>query len=96
MDGNNIQKSIKDGKQVSAGVLTKNGIFALDSAEFIAGLKQCHDKKAIKTKMVKKKQKIVLTNSNKVKAACQNKGTSAFTSLKNSQWKNILLTAYLQ
>ncbi len=54
-DGNNIWKHIKDAKQVSSGVLAKHGVFALDSAEFIAGLKQCHDnKKAIKTEKAKK------------------------------------------
>ncbi len=35
-DGNNIRKNIKDAKQLSAGVLAKNGIFALDNTEFIA------------------------------------------------------------
>ncbi len=35
-DGNNIQKIITDAKQVSAVVLAKNGVFALDNKEFIA------------------------------------------------------------
>ncbi len=37
-------KNIKDAKQVTAGVLAKNVVFALDDTEFIDGLKEHQDK----------------------------------------------------
>jgi len=40
-NGSNIQKNIKDAKWVSAGVLTKNGVFAISNTELIAGLTAC-------------------------------------------------------
>ncbi len=43
-NGNNIQKNITDAKLVSAGVLAKNGVFALNNNEFIAGLKAHQNK----------------------------------------------------
>ncbi len=63
-DGNNIWKDIKDTKQVSAEVLAKNGVFALDNLEFIAWLKarQVKEKEIKLEKMRKKKY-----NSNECK-----------------------------
>ncbi len=72
MDGHNIQRNIKDAKQVSTGVLAKNGVFALDNAEFIDGLKEHHiEENAIKAEKAMKKKMITPTNANKVKAACK-------------------------
>ncbi len=74
-EGNNIPKNINDAKQVSAGVLAKNGVFSLDNAEFIAGLKLRQDKeKAIKTEKAKKKQKIIMRYANKVKTSRKKNG----------------------
>ncbi len=94
-DGNNIRKNIKDAKRVSAGVLAKNGVFALDSAEFIEGLKQRHDKEqALKTEKEKKKQKIVSTNAKKVKAARQKNGHESIHKFKKFSMEEC--AAYLQ
>ncbi len=69
-DGNSIHQNIKDAKQVSASILAKNGVFALDNAEFLAGLRARQEKeKAAKTKKTHKKCKVTLGNASKVKAA---------------------------
>ncbi len=62
-DGDNIQKNIKVAKQLSAGVLAKNGVFPLDNREFIAGLKACQYKeKAVKLEMARKKKSNIQMN----------------------------------
>ncbi len=67
-DGNSIFQSIKDAKQVLAGILAKNGVFALDNTEFLAGLRASQEKeKAVKTKKACKKCKVILGNANRVK-----------------------------
>ncbi len=38
-EGIDIRKNIKESKKLSSGVLTKNGVFALDNAEFVAGFR---------------------------------------------------------
>ncbi len=69
-DGNSIHQNIKDAKRVLASILAKNGVFALDNTEFIAGLRARQEKdKAAKTKKTHKKCKVTLGNASKVKAA---------------------------
>ncbi len=59
-DGDNIQKNIKDVKQLSAGVLAKNGVFALDNADFIARVKARQDReKAVKLEKARRKKNII-------------------------------------
>ncbi len=48
----------------------KNGVFALGNAEFIAGLKELHDKEnAIKADKAMKKKMNLVANANKVNTA---------------------------
>ncbi len=59
-DGNNIRKNIIDAKRVSAGVLAKNGVFAVDNADFIAGVKAHQDReKAVKLEKARRKKNII-------------------------------------
>ncbi len=68
--GETIWKNIKDSKQVSAGILSCNGVFALDNPNFFMALKDCQDKqKAEKYERVCKKRKIIVSHAKKVKAA---------------------------
>ena len=74
-DGKNIQKNIKDAKRLSAGMLAKNGVFALDNADFIAGVKARQDReKAVKFEKARRKKNIIRTNAKKVKAAREKNG----------------------
>ncbi len=69
-DGNIICQNIKDSKQVLVGILAKNRVFALDNAEFLAGLRASQEKeKAAKTKKAHKNCKVILGNASKIKAA---------------------------
>ncbi len=65
-NGHNIRRNIKDAKRVSAGILAKNGVFALANAEFIAGMKDHHDKEiTIKAEKAMKKKMYLQTNAKK-------------------------------
>ncbi len=92
-DGKNMQKNIKDAKRLSAGVLAKNVVFALDNVDFIARLKVCQDReKAVKLEKARRKKNIIRTNAKKLRQLVRRMDTTPFIILKNYQWTNVELT----
>ncbi len=90
-----IHQIIKDVKRVLAGVLAKNGIFALDNEEFLAGLKDRQDKEmAAKTKKACKKRKVILSNAMRVMAAQKRHGHESAHKFESFTFEEC--SAYLQ
>ncbi len=94
-EGIDIRKNIKESKKLSSGVLTKNGVFALDNAEFVAGFRdQIEMQRQEAEGRAKKKRKILLCNIAKVQSAREKHGHESEHKFQNFKFEDC--GAYLQ